>query len=44
MGAGARVQQGRVQASGIGLALTPLSGHLTRENVRYGKITSGLHP
>ena len=24
------------------LALTPSSGHLTRENVHYGKITSGL--
>ncbi|WP_370257990.1 DNA methyltransferase [Cryobacterium sp. Hh38] len=27
-----------------GVALTPLCGHLTRENVHYGKITSGLHP
>jgi hypothetical protein len=25
------------------VALTPSSGHLTRENVHYGKITSGLH-
>ena len=25
------------------LALTPASGHLTRENVHYGKITSGFH-
>jgi hypothetical protein len=25
------------------LALTPSSGHLTRENVYYGKITSGVH-
>ncbi len=31
-----------VEASFI-LALTPLSGHLTRENVHYGKITSGVH-
>jgi hypothetical protein len=25
------------------LALTPGSGHLTRENVHHGKITSGVH-
>jgi hypothetical protein len=27
----------------IDVALTPSSGHLTRENVYYGKITSGVH-
>ena len=28
----------------LSVALTPSSGHLTRENVHYGKITLGLHP
>ncbi|WP_255579699.1 MerR family transcriptional regulator [Cryobacterium sp. PAMC25264] len=31
-------------ATQVRMALTPASGHLTRENVHYGKITSGLHP
>lgn len=26
-----------------GVAVTPLSRHLTRENVHYGKNTSGVH-
>jgi MFS family permease len=35
---------GLLSATGnIALALTPLSGHLTRENVHHGKITSGVH-
>ena len=31
------------QANLLGMALTPLGGHLARENVHHGKNTSGVH-
>jgi hypothetical protein len=33
----------QVVADPANVALTPLGGHLTRENVHHGKDTSGVH-